>query len=556
MNSLIRKKFVATVISLSLLTGAIGVKAQALENITLANVLQLSLSFAGNLAEQAVQAVKQSDVWGVEPGNYNWWTTGLNMIWPQKVDAPLTSADQQLPYTVPTVSTGEVKRNLYYVWQQVTVPKSTGAACSDGSEYKFFVNLSPASNNLSVFFEPGGACTTYANCAAMKPTLNEDGSVKYDANGNLVEHPTRITASHRDGLSNDFMNLFAGGAGGIMSPYMSRLAVGSPKRLKTQDWNQVFMPYCTGDVFVGDNTQYLTRIDDKESLIYRHKGMHNVMAALGWMRTNLPRPAQVFSSGMSAGSIGVDMLRPVVRKVLNPRDTLYTMADSGFVLADDPINRNTDIAPAALMFPGFISAGWNYDPAHPERKTPAKLFQTLMPSFNPNDMNTFGPAAHAFNRQDRMLYVYSQSDVILSAFGYELNPARTVAAKLDGDINLEQPKVFNSNLGRFLRDATTKELTILKNNVGSMNQNVGYFLPSGRNFGLSHCLALLTYEGSYNAESGHDIYDAMNNLLNRNRPAVWREMESDGWRGLFTKLGPTSKAFADVLGSNFYMPTN
>jgi len=47
-------------------------------------------------------------------------------------------------------------------WVKVDVE---GAVCSNGSQYKIFVNYSNTSNNLEVHFEGGGACWDYPSCS-------------------------------------------------------------------------------------------------------------------------------------------------------------------------------------------------------------------------------------------------------------------------------------------------------------------------------------------------------------------------------------------------------
>ena len=44
-----------------------------------------------------------------------------------------------------------------------------GAVCANGSQYKYFVNFSETSDNLVIFLEGGGACTTYESCAGGGP---------------------------------------------------------------------------------------------------------------------------------------------------------------------------------------------------------------------------------------------------------------------------------------------------------------------------------------------------------------------------------------------------
>ena len=53
----------------------------------------------------------------------------------------------------------------YFKWEAVELPASSGAACGDGSPYRFFVNKTPFSTKTVVVFEGGGACWDQNACA-------------------------------------------------------------------------------------------------------------------------------------------------------------------------------------------------------------------------------------------------------------------------------------------------------------------------------------------------------------------------------------------------------
>ena len=69
-------------------------------------------------------------------------------------------------------------------WLKVEIP---GTVCSDGSQYKFFVNYSNKSNDLEVNFEPGGACWDYDSCSGA-------GGVRGAANPHGIpdDHMTQL----------------------------------------------------------------------------------------------------------------------------------------------------------------------------------------------------------------------------------------------------------------------------------------------------------------------------------------------------------------------------
>jgi hypothetical protein len=55
----------------------------------------------------------------------------------------------------------------YFQWDMVELPAASGAACGDGSPYRFFVNRTPLSKNLVAVFEGGGACWDQNACLGI-----------------------------------------------------------------------------------------------------------------------------------------------------------------------------------------------------------------------------------------------------------------------------------------------------------------------------------------------------------------------------------------------------
>jgi hypothetical protein len=96
---------------------------------------------------------------------------------------------------------------------------------------------------------------------------------------------------------------------------------------------QVFIPYCTGDVFWGSNdTEYDYDIDNNgvvETYIFHHRGYDNFMAVLGWLSDNLTQiPEKVVVSGASAGGYGAIGAFPAIKEVLPESTKTYLLIDS------------------------------------------------------------------------------------------------------------------------------------------------------------------------------------------------------------------------------------
>lgn len=78
-----------------------------------------------------------------------------------------------------------------------------------------------------------------------------------------------------------------------------------------KDYSMVYIPYCTGDVHMGDNVATYADAQGGQVIIH-HKGFVNDSAALDWTYRTFSHPATVFVTGWSAGSIGSIVLAPYV----------------------------------------------------------------------------------------------------------------------------------------------------------------------------------------------------------------------------------------------------
>ncbi len=143
--------------------------------------------------------------------------------------------------------------------------------CSDGSPYRFFVHPGDPSR-LLIHFQGGGACWEGENCdLKARPT--------YDP---VVDE--RDAPAKKDGIFNLSQpeNPFAG-------------------------YSMVFVPYCTGDVHLGNRTTTYdvaaTDTTEAHTVTIRHKGFVNATAVLAWTFANFLRPARIVVTGSSAGAI-------------------------------------------------------------------------------------------------------------------------------------------------------------------------------------------------------------------------------------------------------------
>jgi len=154
-------------------------------------------------------------------------------------------------------------------WNRIAPGGET--VCSDGSEYAYWFRPG-STDELTIYFQGGGACWFGEICALDRnptydPVVNEDD----------VPGPSGIL---------DFAN---------------------PEN-PIANHSVLFIPYCTGDVHVGDRVvTYEVEANDSlpaRSFDIHHRGVTNAQAALDWVYERVINPSVVFVTGVSAGSLG------------------------------------------------------------------------------------------------------------------------------------------------------------------------------------------------------------------------------------------------------------
>lgn len=163
--------------------------------------------------------------------------------------------------------------------------------CMDGSKTGLGINVSPTgSKKVLVFMMGGGACFDGQTCA-------------------IADHA--LSADHADG--GDFQD-FAKATGA--ATVMNRDRADNPFK----DWNYVYVPYCSGDVFSGATT---TGFKGRPQL-----GFKNVTAYLPRLRSTFRDADQLVLSGTSAGGYGAAYNYVQVQKAFPSLD-ITVIDDSG-----------------------------------------------------------------------------------------------------------------------------------------------------------------------------------------------------------------------------------
>jgi hypothetical protein len=201
-------------------------------------------------------------------------------------------------------------------WTWIDVPESQ---CEDGTPTGFAINVQDTSD-LYIFYEEGGACWDYLTCVVVDTaTHGPVGSAEWAAREAMLPEPFDRTRA-----SNPFRNA-----------------------------TMIYVPYCTGDLHVGDNVATYQGLTTKT---YYHKGLPDTTAFLSRVASTWRDPARVVVSGSSAGGFGAILTYDLTRKTF-PDARMYLVDDAGPLLEGDALpasEKNAWIS--AWNIGGFIDA--------------------------------------------------------------------------------------------------------------------------------------------------------------------------------------------------------
>jgi hypothetical protein len=338
-----------------------------------------------------------------------------------------------------------------YQWDMVELAPESGAACGDGSPYRFFVNRTPLNHNLTLVYEGGGACWDQKAC------LGEG----------------RLGASNPNGIPPNYMQT-VDVAFGLVTPFNAR---NSPQAVSTQDWNMVFLPYCTGDVHSGSKLAVYDDAYPDTPRVQHHAGQANIRAAVAWLRANLGQPEQLLLTGYSAGGVGSTTTYAMVRGILQPTGRVTLLADSG-PLVPAPRGSTPEERPAILLQETIRSA-WGLD----EPGGLVAQYAGLIDGFDSNDLGSVNAALARTYPQDRFGFMVFTRDTNFSAFSYE---------KFYPDLyDAPNPVAYRQALfGRWWPDLDRWAAGL------ASAPNVDVYVPYFRNFNQSHCLTIIDFSGT------------------------------------------------------------
>ncbi len=201
-------------------------------------------------------------------------------------------------------------------WTWVDVPDMK---CRDKSSTGIGVRLKPGSKKLFIYLQGGGACFNAATCA-----LN----------------PTSFSAA-------TFNDTWVGtqGSAGIMNDGNAANPV--------KDWNAVFVPFCSGDIFGGSAPDANVPGGGPQHQMFT--GVASIAAMLKRVVPTFPDVDQVLLTGSSAGGFGSAVSYERVAKAFCPRPVML-IDDAGPIMSDDYL---------APCLQARLRSVWNFDQALP-----------------------------------------------------------------------------------------------------------------------------------------------------------------------------------------------
>lgn len=370
----------------------------------------------------------------------------------------------------------------YYTWETVTLPASSGASCGNGTPYRFFVNRALFTSATVLVYEGGGACWDQAAC----------------------EGKGQLSASNPNGIPADYMsNPTNTAATGLVTPFSARL---DPfQSVRTQSWNQVYLPYCTGDVHTGSKVVVYSDADPAHPRVQYHRGQANIRAAAAWLRANWGRPSQLLLTGFSAGGVGSTATYAIVRDTLAPTGRASLIADSG-PLFNAPRSGTPDQFPS-LPLHNRIRSAWGLD-------EPGGLVASFasLAGFDANNLGTLSTALASRYPGDRFGFALFGADLNFSAFSY--------ARFYPGIAGSTGPALFAQLNQRWQKDIDQWLPTL------GTQGNVAWYLPWYRDFNESHCLSIFDFSGTAIEERGLASFGVfVDNTLDRGAPLRAREAD-------------------------------
>ncbi|MDH3200803.1 MAG: pectinacetylesterase family protein [Myxococcales bacterium] len=338
-----------------------------------------------------------------------------------------------------------------------------GTVCANGSQYKYFINFSEASENLVIFLEGGSACWNYEDCANARPFNTE--CIKEPAGTECIRDDYFAVYLHLDELEpisalTEPLGVVNGDVPvDLAYPMLSSNADINPMGT----WNKVFIPYCTGDTYLGSVVRtYVDPDGVGPDVEFHHMGHQNMLRVIEDLNSKFRSVPKMMVSGCSAGGVGSLNNYAFIRNGMEGVENGYLIADSGPVM------------PSTLVSGEPSHSNGLYD-----RVAPVWEIDTMIASL------PFGDRVLADRGEVNALLAEAFPSDRLSISIFERDYNFTVSSYED----VFQISVDTGSGRTEIYRLTSEDLEALRAQFDAFD-NLAYYMPYYRNTNDSHCLTV------------------------------------------------------------------
>ncbi|KPK11993.1 MAG: hypothetical protein AMJ62_16135 [Myxococcales bacterium SG8_38] len=378
-----------------------------------------------------------------------------------------------------------------------------GAVCANGSQYKFFVNFSETSSNVVVFLEGGGACWDYEDCASGGP-FNTD-CIQEPAGTECIRDDYPAVYLHLDAL--EPFTAITEPLGVIDGDVPVELAYpmlsGNTDINPMGDWNRVFIPYCTGDTYLGSNVATYSDPDDVgPDVEFHHMGHQNMLLVIEELNRMFRSVPKMMVSGCSAGGVGSLNNYPFIRRGMEGVDKAYLIADSGPAI---PSKLSSGEPSNSSRLHDTVREPWGID-----------VMLDSLPGGEPiqSDRGEVNRVVAESFPEDRLAISMFERDYNFTVASYE----KTFPIFSDPETSVD------TGAGRTeIYRLASEDLEALRELIDDID-NLAYYMPYYRNTNTSHCLTVTGLE-----DIGSSELDFINAFQEDPGAATWvgTEIETD-----------------------------
>ncbi len=173
--------------------------------------------------------------------------------------------------------------------------QTSGAICRDGSPAGIYVRFT-SSDKLMIYLEGGGACDSAHFCDHNPANINQVFPGGDTSQGQTIGGSLLVTS-------------------GLQQPYTTGIFDTTNATNPFQNWNQVYVPYCTGDVHFGTRTNVsIPWMPQPQQFV----GGLNLQKFVGRLVPTFPGLSQIVLTGASAGGFGAGLNAGMVADAFAP----------------------------------------------------------------------------------------------------------------------------------------------------------------------------------------------------------------------------------------------